>query len=173
MFRAQGMPKQRLTFVLLSQTLFFTLPGVIVGIVLVWIANMVIEQSLHTFTLAPTRYLNLPVAAAVVSVVLGCGLPLMATYGPAQRAIHGNLRDALDIYRQPQNEAHVVKIKLAQLGVTPWQTILGLFLVVIGFMVYYLVPYSFINTDLLLFFSLLDVVLLAMVVGLCMIFYVV
>uniref|UniRef100_A0A0A9W8V0 Putative ABC transporter permease yclI n=1 Tax=Lygus hesperus TaxID=30085 RepID=A0A0A9W8V0_LYGHE len=32
MFRAQGMPKQRLIFVFLCQTLFFTLPGVTFGI---------------------------------------------------------------------------------------------------------------------------------------------
>lgn len=80
---------------------------------------MIMEEALRKFTLAPARYVDMPVAAAVVSVVLGCALPLLATYGPAQRALHGNLRDALDIYRQAQNEAHVVKIKLAQLGVTP------------------------------------------------------
>lgn len=60
-------------------------------------------------------------------------------------------------------------IKLAELGLEPWQTALSILLVVIGFVVYYVIPYSFIFQNLPLFFFILNGILLGMLFGLCMI----
>lgn len=172
MIRAQGMPQKQIAGVLLAQTLAFTIPGTGLGVALVAVVNAILEAALASFTKAPARPGKLPVAAAVICVLLGLILPLVATWGPVRRALGGSLRDALDVYRQVQNETQVMAIKLEEIGLETWQVILGFFLVVAGFMIYYLMPLSFIFSNMMLFFVLLDIILICMVVGLCMILYV-
>lgn len=85
------------------------------------------------------------------------------------------MRDALDIYHQVQSETTVRIIKLEKLGLSPWQisgecTLLmsmshalhtaSVMMVVMGFVVYYLIPYSFTFGDLPLFFTILILILL-------------
>ncbi len=50
-------------------------------------------------------------------------------------------------------------LKLEELGLEPWQTAIAILLVIIGFTVYYLVPYAFTFNDLVLFFSILNGIL--------------
>lgn len=172
MIRAQGMRKTQIAVVLAFQTIAFTLPGTILGVCFLLAGNAVIEAVLSGFTQAPARTANMPPVAMVVSILLGLVLPLVATWGPIRRALGGSLRDALDVYRQAQNETTVIMVKLEEMGLQTWQVLLGIFLVVAGFMVYYLMPLSFIFQDMMLFFVLLDIILICMVVGLCMMLYV-
>ncbi|KPI86078.1 permease-like protein [Leptomonas seymouri] len=173
MIRSQGMPRQQIVGILLMQTLVFTVPGTATGVALVCAANAAIEGLLASFTKAPARTGHVPVVAVVISMVMGFLLPLLATYGPVKGALRSSLRDALDIYRQVYNEAHVKAIRLEEMGLCMWQILLGLFLVVAGFMVYYLMPLSFIFSNMMMFFVLLDLVLICMIAGLCMMMYVV
>lgn len=173
MIRAQGMPRRQIVGILLMQTLVFTVPGTVAGISLVCAANAVIERLLANFTRAPAHTGNVPTAAVLISMVMGLVLPLLATYDPVKAALSCSLRDALDIYRQAYNEAHVKAIRLEEMGLRMWQILLGLFLVVAGFVVYYLMPLSFIFSNMMMFFVLLDLVLICMIAGLCMMMYVV
>jgi ABC-type antimicrobial peptide transport system permease subunit len=173
MIRAQGMPRRQIVGILFMQTLAFTLPGTGVGVSLVCAANAVIEGLLANFTKAPARTGHVPIVAVIISAAMGLVLPLLATYGPVKAALSSSLRDALDIYRQAYNEAHVKAIRLEEMGLRMWQIVVGLFLVVAGFMVYYLMPLSFIFANMTMFFVLLDLVLICMIAGLCMMMYVV
>lgn len=172
MIRAQGMPRRQIVGILFMQTLVFTLPGTGIGVGLVCAANAVVERLLADFTKAPARLGHIPIAAVLISMAMGLLLPLLATWGPVQAALGSSLRDALDIYRQAFNEAQVKAIRLEEMGLRMWQILLGLFLVVAGFIVYYLMPLSFIFSNMMMFFVLLDIVLICMIAGLCMMMYV-
>jgi hypothetical protein len=75
----------------------------------------------------------------------------------------------LDITHQTSNETNVRMIKLAELGLEPWQTAVAVLMVVCGFVVYYVIPYSFIFNNLPLFFGIMNLILLGMLIGMCMI----
>lgn len=79
------------------------------------------------------------------------------------------LRDALDIYHQVQSEVTVRVIKLEKLGLSPWQTAASLLMIIMGFIVYYVIPYSFTFQNLTLFFGILTMILLGMLFGLSLI----
>ncbi len=79
------------------------------------------------------------------------------------------LRDALDIYHQVQSEVTVRVIKLEKLGLSPWQTAAALLMIIMGFIVYYVIPYSFTFQNLTLFFGILTMILLGMLFGLSLI----
>ncbi|KAG5478835.1 hypothetical protein CUR178_05414 [Leishmania enriettii] len=173
MIRAQGMPRTQIIGILVMQTLAFAVPGTVVGVSLTYAANALVEQLLANFTKAPARLSDIPVFAVVASTLMGLVLPLIATYSPVKGALSCSLRDALDIYRQAYNEAHVKAIRLAEMGLRMWQVFVGVFLVIAGFLVYYLMPLSFIFSNMLMFFILLDIVLISIIAGLCMMMYVV
>jgi hypothetical protein len=58
------------------------------------------------------------------------------------------------------NDSLVKFIKLEDLGLSPWQTALAIMLVIIGFVVYYIVPYAFTFNDLALFLFIFTIILL-------------
>lgn len=172
MIRAQGMPQRQIIGILVMQTLAFTIPGTVLGVGLVCTANVVVEALLASFTKAPWRPGDVPAVALIISILMGLVLPLVATYGPVTGALSSSLRDALDIYRQAYNEAHVKAMRLEEMGLQMWQIFLGAFLVIAGFLVYYLMPMSFIFSNMMMFFILLDFVLICMIAGMCMMMYV-
>ncbi|GET88693.1 permease-like protein [Leishmania tarentolae] len=173
MIRAQGMQRTQIIGILVMQTLVFTVPGTTVGVALACATNTVLEWMLADFTKAPSHLGNVPIIAVVIGIAIGLLLPLVATYSPVKRALSGNLRDALNVYRQVYNEAHVKAIRLDAMGLRMSQIFFGIFLVFAGFLVYYLMPLSFIFSNMMMFFILLDFVLICMIAGLCMMTYVV
>ncbi|EPY30246.1 permease-like protein [Angomonas deanei] len=170
MLRTQGMPKGRIGGLLIVQTVAFALPASAVGTLLVFLFNIVLEALLSSFTKAPANYLSFPAFVPIFCICEGLVMPLVATWPSIKRALSSSLRDALDIYREETNETTVKMIKLSKLGLETWEIVVGVFLVVAGFVVYYLVPVSFVFQQFLLFFFQLDFVLACMVVGLCLIF---
>lgn len=78
------------------------------------------------------------------------------------------MRDSLDVYHQTMNEASVTLTKLEDIGLSPWQTALAIMLTVIGFVVYYIVPYAFTFNNLALFLFIFTIILLGTRVHLAM-----
>ncbi|RNF08667.1 permease-like protein [Trypanosoma conorhini] len=173
MIRAQGMNKRQLFALLMTQSLVFIIPGVSLGTALLVGVNALLEKMLSRFTAAAPRTIFVPLIPILLAVALGFFLPLLTSCFPLSRALGDSLRDALDVHRQLQNETRVVMVRLEKLGITTWQVVLGVFLVVAGFIVYYLIPFSFVFGNMMLLFLLLDFVLLTMVVGICLAMYVV
>lgn len=97
--------------------------------------------------------------------MLGLVLPLVSNIAPIQRALSRTLRDSLDVYHQVFSETTVQMIKLENLGLDMWQIGLAIVLIVIGFVVYYLIPLAFTFNNLPLFFGILNGILLGMVLG--------
>ncbi|KAG8344529.1 putative permease-like protein [Trypanosoma vivax] len=172
MLRTQGMRKARIMVLLLVQSLAFVIPGVIAGMGLILLFNNVIETFMARFTGDASLFSTIPFHPLFAAGAIGALLPIVAGFGPASRALSSSLREALDLYRQECNETKITVIRMEELGLSMWQTCLGIFLTVFGFIVYYVLPYSFIFENLPLFFFLLDLMLLVMMLGFCLMVYV-
>ena len=147
-------------------------------------------------------------SAVLLAFFVGLFVPLLSNFLPIKRALSRTLRDSLDIYHQVHTETQVRMVKLANLGLSPWQIALSIMMigethwetqkgeclndgmqkrrttlmccdgfsvmcdcvrVVSGFMVYYMIPYSFTFDNMRLFLSILTIILLGMVMGFCLV----
>ncbi len=77
-----------------------------------------------------------------------------------RRALTKTLRDALDIYHKVVFDTYVIVKRLEDFGLSIQETILALFLISFGIMVYYVVPYAFLFRMLNIFFRVLTLILL-------------
>eukprot|EP00741_Cyanophora_paradoxa_P007415 tig00001128_g7174.t1 len=167
MLRALGMRHHVLVELLLLQSTWFALPGVALGLLaafLLTIPTVRVIENVFSYSIP----FNLEQPAVTYGVVLGLLMPLLANVGPIRRALSRTLRDALDIYHQSFSEVTVRMMRLEELGLSLLQTAVAVLLIVIGFVVYYLIPYAFTFGDLPLFFTLLIFILLGMLAGLAM-----
>lgn len=168
MLRALGMKQYVLIELLIVQSLSFSVPGILVGLLGCFLLYIPIGYLISDF-IAMTPDISLSVRAAMYGVVLGLIMPMIAIISPIQRALSRTLRDALDIYHQVQSEVTVRVIKLEKLGLSPLQTTASILMIIMGFVVYYLIPYSFTFQNLPLFFIILTVILIGMLLGLSLI----
>jgi len=165
MLRALGLKHYVLIELLTFQSLTYAIPGVALGLLVCFVVNVPVMNLLSALAGYPAPY-TIDRAALIYALVLGFSMPLIANIGPIRRALAKNLRDSLDVYHQVFNEVSVKMIKLAEMGVESWQIVSAILLIIIGLIVYYLIPYSFTFGDFDLFFTLLIFILLGMVVGL-------
>jgi hypothetical protein len=77
------------------------------------------------------------------------------------------LRASLDVFHRSQSDSAVSVQKLKQIGLSVSQTTIATLAVALGFVSYYIVPAAFIYQDLMLFFTILNGILLLMILGLC------
>ncbi|KAL0483814.1 hypothetical protein AKO1_014032 [Acrasis kona] len=172
MLRALGLKQNTLIQVIMSQSMYFAIPGVVIGMALSVSLNFLVSYGIAYATSLPFDKVDpfeYTWIAVVVPVALGIFIPTIANIIPIQRALGRSLRDSLDVTRQSFNETSVQMIKLEELGLEPWQTALASLMVVIGFCVYYGVPFAFVFQQFPLFFLILNTILMGMLFGLCMI----
>eukprot|EP01091_Cochliopodium_minus_P014119 TRINITY_DN4729_c1_g3_i1.p1 TRINITY_DN4729_c1_g3~~TRINITY_DN4729_c1_g3_i1.p1 ORF type:complete len:1147 (+),score=296.15 TRINITY_DN4729_c1_g3_i1:490-3441(+) len=167
MLRALGFQRNSLISLLVIQALFFTIPGISLGLLCAWLANVPVTIILNGKTNSTLGY-SLSPSAILLSTFIGLVLPIVSNIAPIKNALSRTLRDSLDVYHTTPGTS-VKMIKLENLGLSPWQIVLSLLTIIAGFMVYYVVPYSFTFNNLPLFLSILTIILLGMVMGLCMI----
>eukprot|EP00760_Papus_ankaliazontas_P012547 PhM_4_TR15359/c0_g1_i1/m.42023 len=169
MLRALGLGTSALVQLLITQGMAFTIPAVLLALLILYLANVVAELALEDLTKISPRFNEIPVYVLLVPAMTGLVVPVLSNIIPVRKALSKSLRESLDLYHVQNNETMVSVTKLENVGIAPWQTVLGILLVVFGFVVYYLIPYSFIFSQLFLFFLLMIIILLAMLVGMCMI----
>ena len=92
-------------------------------------------------------------------------VPAASNYIPIRRALSKTLKDSLDIYHRTISDFTVRIMKLAELGISPAQTIAALTLVVLGFVAYYIAPDAFVFQNLPLFFFIMTSVLMMLIMG--------
>jgi len=165
MLRALGMEQYTLVELLAIQSLLFSIPAIALGLLVSWLAFIPVQRELVSFTNAPIP-LGLTAEAAGLATAIGFIMPLIALIGPIQSALSKTLRDALDLYHSSVNDTRVTFTKLANLGLSPVQTNASLLMVIFGFIIYYLIPYSFIFQQFALFFDIFVLILLGMLFGL-------
>lgn len=164
MMRALGMKHQSLITLLIIQSFTYSIPAILVGLILAYLLSLPVSYLIGSFSATSPNY-TLSEIAIILGVVLGILLPLISNIVPISRALSKTLRDSLDIYHQVTSETTVQMIKLENIGLSLWQVILSITMVIIGFIVYYMIPYSFTFNDLSLFFGILNAILLGMLFG--------
>lgn len=165
MLRTLGYMKKQLLGLLSLQTLVFSLPGTILGVLLMILILSFIKIAIY-------QILKFPIETSIdsftisISIFLGLILPQLSNFGPIRTAVATSLRDALDIQRKKKPDDLTVQMtKLQNLGVSPLQTMLGLCFSVFGFLLYYFMPLSIFYWIPLLFFFILMCILFTMIVG--------
>ena len=81
-------------------------------------------------------------SAWLLGLFLGLFLPVFGMLVPIRRALSQTLRDALDVYHSVVNNTLVTVKRLQDIGVDPAETIIATVFVVVGFLVYYVIPLS-------------------------------
>lgn len=165
MLRALGMRHYSLIELLLLQSMSFSIPGIAFGLLTGFLLYIPIAYILANIAVAPVD-ITMSQTAALLAFFVGLAMPIISLLGPVRRALSNTLRDALDIYHQTNSETVVKVVKLEKLGLSPWQISVSIVLIIVGFVVYYLIPYAFTFQDFPLFFALLSLILLAMLGGL-------
>eukprot|EP01103_Thecamoeba_quadrilineata_P013162 TRINITY_DN3567_c0_g1_i2.p1 TRINITY_DN3567_c0_g1~~TRINITY_DN3567_c0_g1_i2.p1 ORF type:complete len:1198 (-),score=214.19 TRINITY_DN3567_c0_g1_i2:59-3133(-) len=164
MMRSMGLQKSALMLILVLQSLVYGLPGLVLGLSCSFALNVPMMDLISTYTVLTPNYVP-SVQSIVVAFVLGLLMPLVSNILPIKRALSRTLREALDLYHQTVNEVKVTVQRLDDLDLSPWIISVSLFLVLAGFLVYYLLPYCIIFLNIPLFLTILNFILIGMVIG--------
>eukprot|EP00033_Pygsuia_biforma_P001874 GCRY01002095.1.p1 GENE.GCRY01002095.1~~GCRY01002095.1.p1 ORF type:complete len:1063 (-),score=266.81 GCRY01002095.1:1135-4323(-) len=168
MLRALGMHKLSLVDLLLVQSFAFSAPGILLGLLGAFLACLPIEKLISDFVeVSPDYTIKSP--ALWSSILIGTFMPLLTNIVPIRRALSKTLKDALDLYHQAFSETKVFFVRLENLGLSLPLTLASILMVVFGFVVYYMIPYAFVFSNMALFFSIMMGILLAMIFGLVLI----
>ncbi|KAJ3175931.1 hypothetical protein HDU87_005595 [Geranomyces variabilis] len=159
MLRTLGMRQPALINLLFFQALWFSTPAILFGLLVSYVGFVPIAYFLSQFAGAALDA-SLTPAAILLGTCAGILLPLVGTIISTRRALGKTLRDALDVFRVSINETSVHVDRLEKLGLSATEVIIALVLIVLGFLVYYIVPLSFVFQDLNLFFRIMTVILL-------------
>ncbi|KAI9104652.1 FtsX-like permease family-domain-containing protein [Phlyctochytrium arcticum] len=164
MLRSLGLQQNALIELLFFQSFFFSIPGILLGLVISFVAFFPIAYAMSQFAKIPMDP-SFSTASLILGICAGIILPILGMILPTQRALGRSLRDALDVFHSTINEVSVRVEKLEKMGLSYFEIIVALVLIVLGFLVYYIVPLSFVFQDLRLFFRIMTVILLAMLLG--------
>jgi len=129
------------------------------GLLASYIIYIPIEYFISTFIGIPMAAV-IPSSALILGICLGIILPMIGMLVPIRRALTKTLRDSLDIYHNVVFETLVSIRRLENIGLSIKETLAALFMVIIGFIVYYIIPLSFTFNNWSLFFQLLTSILL-------------
>ena len=110
---------------------------------------------------------DLSTAAIVLGTLFGLFTPFFSNYWPIKTSLSKNLRDSLDLSRNKSADAIGIKVqKLENVGISFNQLSISLLLIVMGILVYYGVPLSFLNQNYLSAFLILGLLLILIIIGL-------
>jgi ABC-type antimicrobial peptide transport system permease subunit len=98
MLRVLGFQKNALVTLLTTQTLFFSVPGIVLGFALLYFTGMALVLVLYHFNKFALAF-ELNAELLLVGLALGITLPLISNIWPIKRALSSTLRNALDVYR--------------------------------------------------------------------------
>jgi ABC-type antimicrobial peptide transport system permease subunit len=168
MLRALGMRQPVLIQLLLVQASYYSIPGAALGLLFAVVLFIPVAWALSTFIIVPFD-MAMDAGSIMVAVALGLLVPIVSNMVPIRRALSSTLRDALDVYHSTKSSVQVTIIKLEKIGLSPWQVSVALLMVIMGFVVYYLMPLSFVFMDLGMFLFLLTAILIGMLIGLALV----
>jgi hypothetical protein len=135
---------------------------------LAWLLNIELRRVIFVEAQNFLTY-ELAKNAVIIGVAFGLIMPVIANYLPIKSAMGKTLRNALDLSKRTDGEIGVKIQKLEQIGMDTNQLIIAILLISIGFSTYYVVPYGFINDNLSLVSTVLNLLLVLIMMGLSMI----
>eukprot|EP01084_Bolivina_argentea_P186264 321107_1 len=163
--RMLGMSKRSLVYLLISQSLAYSIPAYIIGMILAQIGVIYVSGILGSSGNV-TLDTKLSLTAIIIATVVGIGCSLVAAILPIISALQQNLRDVLDI-RHSQTKAVKFNINRSMNFITfSWNTMCVCFvLVLFGWFIYYFLPQAFLSGNLSELSIMLFSLMLAMLFG--------
>merc|ERR1719334_3056108 len=138
--RMIGMKRSNLIKLLVNQSLSYSLPSWVIGILLAQIMVVFIKlkfSDLVGYQLTPVISLNGFLNATAVGLVI----PLIASVLPIKNALNTNLHDAIDVDHQSGPQMVEYQIERSEQSALPTTVLLVAIIgVVFGFCVYYIFP---------------------------------
>jgi len=166
MLRALGMTKPKLMALITIQSSFFSIPGFAGGIVVAWVLNTTLRFVIFEVSFNYTNF-RLDGWCWLLAVIFGLFVPMLANVLPTKSALGKNLRSSLDLNHRSEEGIQVKQQRLSDMvGLSLTQIVAGLMLVILGVVTFYLVPSSFLNKNLDLFFDVFNLILLMIIFGL-------
>ncbi len=168
MLRALGMRTSVMGQILLFQALYFAIPGITIALLLATVADVPLASFLSALSGFDIKA-GLQPSTLALALSLGVIIPIVSNIVPIRRSLSRTLSDSLDLYHQSHSETNVKMERLEDVKLSLSQTSLSLTLVVVGGVIYYVIPLAFIfqNIDLLL--SSLNAILLSALAGMTII----
>ena len=168
MLRALGLPQSSLVYLLLQKALLFAVPGILTSILFSFIFNLplaffVSENVGNDIVSGLSSY------SLWLAISIGFLLPLVGIILPTRKALGTTLRDSLDLYQSTVGETKITVQKLKSIGFSPVETTMSIIFVIFGFLVYYMIPLSFVFQDFTLFFRVFTLILMGLIIGLTII----
>lgn len=172
MLRALGLSKSNLAVTVFLQSLLIGVPGVFTGLIVASVLNAGFRFTFFQLVQNFSDY-YLTKSAVILGVVFGITVPIIANIFPIRRALAANLRNSLDINHKHIGEITIVIQRLKEMGLSLPQLVLAVSLTFFGVVVYYGAPTAYLYMNFELFFLILNGLLLAMIVGLILLFQVI
>ena len=145
MLRSLGFQKSHLLSMISMQSLLFSVPGLIAGVLVAFALNVGLREGIFIVSENYESY-ELTTWSIVLGVVFGLFMPQLANYLPIKAALGKNLRSSLDLNRRKE-QIGVKMQKLEDIGMSANQFIVAIMLVFIGFSTYYVIPMAFIKQE--------------------------
>lgn len=166
MLRALGWKKKYLVSVISLKSLAFSCIGVTVGMTAAAIINMGLREAMFVESWSYLTY-ELTTISVVMGITFGILTPFLANYWPIKASMDKDLRNSLDMTRSKSADMFGVKIqRLENVGMSLTKVGLAVFLIVVGVLVYYGVPMSFLNSNYFSALLILGFVLIFVIIGL-------
>ena len=165
MLRTLGIKKNDLIILICLQSLFFAVPGVILGFAFAYAIFATIGFVVSNSALLEISY-HFPGLAIGLGVGMGLLIPFVANIIPMRKALSNTLTDSLNAYTRGVSDVSIYIVRLTKAGISPAKFVAALILIVFGFFTYYLAPYAFVYSNYSLFYIILNIVLVFMIIGL-------
>ena len=166
MMRALGFKKDNLFLLIILKGIFFSIPGIIMGLLTSYIANNFISFLFNRYTgLVMPFFLNK--INILFGIISGLSIPLISSYLPIKRCLEKNLRETLNFFRNRKTiDIFISMIKLEKMGISPTTFITSITLIIIGLLTYFIAPFSYYQDNLSLFLFIMLCILISMLLGL-------
>ena len=162
--RLIGMSKRGIVEIILIQSFTFSLPGVIVGLLLSFPILKGLSTILENFLQA--KISAVPTASAfILSIFIGVLIPFVSSMVPIITALQKNLGGALDLVRSKVNSV-LIRITLTANEI-PWTKIsFSVVAILYGASVYYLLPLSLLTLNIGLLLTIFFAIIVGLLIGL-------
>ncbi|KAA6390762.1 MAG: putative DUF214 family protein [Streblomastix strix] len=166
--RMVGMNRFGIVGVLVTQSLLYSVPGIIFGLILAVVVNLGIMYLIQTLSSIPLSK-GLSAVSIITSILISVGISVIASIFPIRHALSQNLHDSVDV-QHSKGSSVKVNIERSEKLLKPWSILIsGIILTGIGAGVYILLPMSLISGQGSLLAFVLFGLLMMILIGLVMI----
>lgn len=163
--RTLGLKNKNLIILISIQTLIFSLPGILGGLL-----AMTGLLQLTQIAFSRLAMLNIEVIITSYTIKLGFAMglliPFISNVIPVRQALGQTLKNALDKHRPSLDDLEVEMIRLEHQGISPTKVTVSLILISFGILNVYYIPEAIVYKRLQYFLHLVNNELLILILGL-------